>query len=70
MVRHPVDFAGANRAHTLLFTPAEERAFMGTSLMQEYISENYSTLSQRAARMPKHSLNAISPSMYRITASR
>lgn len=45
-VRRPVDFAGANRAHTLFFTPeAEGKSFSSVLAdVQEYISENYSTL--------------------------
>ena len=45
-VNHPVDFAGANRAHTLFFTPEAEGKDFSLVLadVQEYISEHYSTL--------------------------
>jgi pilus assembly protein CpaF len=42
----PVDLAGANRAHTLFFTPEAEGKDFSSVLadVQEYISEHYSTL--------------------------
>lgn len=46
MVNRPVDFAGANRAYRLFFTPETETKDFSSVLadVQEYISEHYSTL--------------------------